>query len=211
MFNKWRKFTNDRWRLGYALLLRTFCLLSLLAVALPNYVDSEGLAWRTRQQVVVVAEEKPRADLVSSNRPRAGELAAVGSEVTGDMLSAVDHPRIDVDLSRQMLSVYDGSGKVTKVLPISSGSGKFYVSEGEKRKAVTPTGRFRAYRKISGWRKSPLGLMYYPVYIVGGVAIHGSPSVPRRPASHGCIRIPMSAAVAFFNSTPIGTEVVVHY
>jgi lipoprotein-anchoring transpeptidase ErfK/SrfK len=211
MFNKWRKFINDRWRLEYALLLRTFCLLSLLAVALPNYVDSEGLAWRTRQQVAVVAEEKPRADLVSSNRPRAGELAAVGSEVTGDMLSAVDHPRIDVDLSKQMLSVYDGSGKVTKVLPISSGSGKFYVSEGEKRKAVTPTGRFRAYRKIPGWRKSPLGLMYYPVYIVGGVAIHGSPSVPRRPASHGCIRIPMSAAVAFFNSTPIGTEVVVHY
>ena len=84
-----------------------------------------------------------------------------------------------------MLSVFDESGNVEKVLPISSGSGRWYVSEGERRLAITPTGRFRVYRKIPGWRKSPLGLMYYPVYIAGGVAIHGSPSVPRRPASHG--------------------------
>jgi lipoprotein-anchoring transpeptidase ErfK/SrfK len=110
-----------------------------------------------------------------------------------------------------MLSVIDESGRVTKILPISSGSGGWYVSEGEKRRAVTPTGRFRVYRKIPGWRKSRLGLMYYPVYIVGGIAIHGSPSVPRRPASHGCIRIPMSVAVAFYNTTPVGTTVHVHY
>jgi lipoprotein-anchoring transpeptidase ErfK/SrfK len=109
-----------------------------------------------------------------------------------------------------MLSVIDESGKVTKVLPISTGSGRWYVSEGERRLAVTPTGRFRVYRKIPGWRKSPLGLMYYPVYIAGGVAIHGSPSVPRRPASHGCIRIPMYAAKVFYDSTPIGTVVLVH-
>src|ERR671924_357641 len=87
--------------------------------------------------------------------------------------------------------LYDESGNVKKVLPISTGSGGWYVSEGERRQAITPTGRFRVYRKIPGWRKSRLGLMYFPVYFVGGVAIHGSPSVPRRPASHGCIRIPM--------------------
>jgi len=110
-----------------------------------------------------------------------------------------------------MLSVIDESGKVTKVLPISTGSGGWYVSEGERRKAITPTGRFRVYRKIPGWRKSPLGLMYYPVYVAGGVAIHGSPSVPRRPASHGCIRIPMYAAKPFYDATPIGTVVLVHW
>jgi lipoprotein-anchoring transpeptidase ErfK/SrfK len=52
--------------------------------------------------------------------------------------------------------------------------------------------------------------MYYPVYIVGGIAIHGSPSVPRSPASHGCIRIPMYAAKAFHDSTPVGTPVHVY-
>ncbi|HEU0185480.1 MAG TPA: L,D-transpeptidase [Blastocatellia bacterium] len=158
-----------------------------------------------------MAEAKPRINQTSSNRPETARSAAAKSEATIDALSFSQAARIDVDLSRQMLSVIDGSGRVMRVLPISSGSGGWYVSEGERRRAVTPTGRFRVYRKIPGWRKSPLGLMYYPVYIVGGIAIHGSPSVPRRPASHGCIRIPMSAAVGFYNSTPIGTTVHVHY
>jgi len=187
------------------MLFRTFCLMSLLTIALPNFVAFEGLAGQTKQQ----AEEKPRADQTSSNRPEAGELTAE-SEVTIDTLGVAQYPRIDVDLSRQMLSVIDESGKVTKILPISSGSGKWFVSEGERRQAITPTGRFRVSRKIPGWHKSPLGLMYYPVYVVGGVAIHGSPYVPRRPASHGCIRIPMYAAKAFYDETAIGTVVVVH-
>jgi lipoprotein-anchoring transpeptidase ErfK/SrfK len=205
MWIEWRKFTNGRWQFEYAILFKTFCLMSLLTIALPNFVSFEGLAGQTKQQ----AEEKPRADQTSSNRPEAGELTAESEETT-DALGVAQYPRIDVDLSRQMLSVIDESGNVVKVLPISSGSGRWYVSEGERRLAITPTGRFRVYRKIPGWRKSPLGLMYYPVYIAGGVAIHGSPSVPRRPASHGCIRIPMYAAKAFFDSTPIGTVVLVH-
>jgi lipoprotein-anchoring transpeptidase ErfK/SrfK len=208
MFNTRRKFTNDHWRFGYALLLRVFCLVSLVTIALPNFVAFEGLAERTNPRV---AEAKPRFDQTSSNRHETARLAATKSEATIDALSFASAPHIDVNLSRQMLSVIDESGRVVRVLPISSGSGGWYVSEGERRRAVTPTGRFRVYRKIPGWRKSPLGLMYYPVYIVGGIAIHGSPSVPRRPASHGCIRIPMSAAVAFYNTAPIGTTVHVHY
>ena len=206
MWIEWRKFTNGRWRFEYAMLFRTFCLMSLLTIALPNFVVFEGLTRQTKQQT----EEKPRADQTSSNRPEAGELTAEAEETTERYSQQADYPRIDVDLSRQMLSVIDESGNVKKVLPISSGSGRWYVSEGERRLAITPTGRFRVYRKIPGWRKSPLGLMYYPVYIVGGVAIHGSPYVPRRPASHGCIRIPMHAAKAFYDTTPIGTVVLVH-
>ena len=206
MWIEWRKFTNGRWRFEYAMLFRTFCLMSLLTIALPNFVVFEGLAGQTKQQT----EEKPRADQTSSNRPEAGELTAEAEETTDALGHQAEYLRIDVDLSRQMLSVIDESGNVKKVLPISSGSGRWYVSEGERRKAVTPTGRFRVYRKIPGWRKSPLGLMYYPVYIVGGVAIHGSPYVPRRPASHGCIRIPMYAAKAFYDATEIGTVVLVH-
>jgi lipoprotein-anchoring transpeptidase ErfK/SrfK len=204
---EWRKFTNGRRRFEYAKLFGTFCLMCLLAITLPNSIAFGEMAGQTKQQV----EEKPRADQTSSNRPQAGELTAAETEGTTDALVEADYPRIDVDLSRQMLSVFDESGNVKKVLPISSGSGKWYVSEGERRQAITPTGRFRVYRKIPGWRKSPLGLMYYPLYIVGGVAIHGSPSVPRRPASHGCIRIPMYAAKAFFDTTPIGTVVLVHW
>jgi lipoprotein-anchoring transpeptidase ErfK/SrfK len=205
MWIEWRKFTNDHWRFRFVLLSATFGL-SLLTVAFLNFVAVEGRAGQTQQQ----AEEKPPPGRTSSNQPGAARLTAAEAERNLEPLGEAQVKRIEVDLSRQVLSVIDGSGNITKVLPISTGSGRWYVSEGERRRAITPTGRFRVYRKISGWRKSPLGLMYYPVYIVGGIAIHGSPSVPRRPASHGCIRIPMYAAKAFFDATPIGTLVVVH-
>jgi lipoprotein-anchoring transpeptidase ErfK/SrfK len=126
------------------------------------------------------------------------------------LLRETGHAHVEVDLSRQRLFVVDASGHVVKTLPVSSGSGKWFTSEGRTRRAITPRGRFTVVRKIAGWRESPLGMLYYPNYITEGIAIHGSPSVPSRPASHGCIRIPMSAAKEFSHLTPIGTVVVVY-
>lgn len=120
------------------------------------------------------------------------------------------YTHVEVDLDKQVLFMVEEHGEVSHILPISSGSGRDFTSEGWTRRAVTPTGRFEVCRKIQGWRKSPLGLLYYPNYICGGVAIHGNPSVPVTPASHGCIRIPMFAAEAFSRLTPIGTIVVVY-
>lgn len=118
---------------------------------------------------------------------------------------------IEVDLQRQVLFIVDAGGTVSKILPVSTGNGKpFEIEEGEMDVAITPVGRFRVYRKLYGWRKSPLGLLYFPSYIVGGIAIHGNPSVPAQPASHGCIRIPMFASEEFSRITPIGTQVIVH-
>jgi lipoprotein-anchoring transpeptidase ErfK/SrfK len=122
----------------------------------------------------------------------------------------IGYTHVEVDLSQQQLSVIDDSGRVVKTLPVSSGSGKWFTSEGRTRRAITPRGRFTVVRKIAGWHKSPLGMLYYPSFITQGVAIHGSPSVPPRPASHGCIRIPNSAAKEFFDVTPIGTVVLVY-
>jgi lipoprotein-anchoring transpeptidase ErfK/SrfK len=120
------------------------------------------------------------------------------------------YPHIEVDLDRQVLFVVDVSDVPLRILPISSGSGEFFTEGGETRQAVTPTGRFKVFRKIEGWRKSPLGLLYYPNYIYGGVAIHGAPSVPSRPASHGCIRIPMFAAREFSEIANVGMVVIVY-
>jgi len=117
---------------------------------------------------------------------------------------------IEVNLGLQVLFVVDASGIVSKILPVSTGSGEMFTSEDYTRPAITPCGRFRVQRKIDGWRKSPLGMLYYPVYIVGGIAIHGNPSVPVTPQSHGCIRIPMFAAEEFSDTTEIGTLVIVH-
>lgn len=149
------------------------------------------------------------------------ELRSRTGKLTSDELEAIRaakrpvaletrSPHVEVDLSRQVLFVVDSSGQVSKILPVSSGSGKPFTSEGWTRRAVTPTGRFTVSHKIAGWRKSPLGLLYYPVYILSGIAIHGNPLVPVYPASHGCIRIPMFAAKEFSEIMPVGTIVIVH-
>jgi peptidoglycan hydrolase-like protein with peptidoglycan-binding domain len=117
---------------------------------------------------------------------------------------------VEVDLRRQVLFMVEADGTVSRILPVSSGNGKPFEIEGEMDVAVTPVGRFKVYRKLPGWRKSPLGLLYFPSYIVGGIAIHGNPSVPAQPASHGCIRIPMFASEEFSDLTPVGTQVIVY-
>ncbi|HEY6233086.1 MAG TPA: L,D-transpeptidase family protein [Pyrinomonadaceae bacterium] len=120
------------------------------------------------------------------------------------------YKHVEVDLDRQVLLLTDDSGAVQRVLPVSSGSNKRYREKGASGLAYTPRGRFRINAKIAGWRKSPLGLLYYPSYFSGGVAIHGNPSVPNEPESHGCVRIPMSAAVEMYNRLPVGTIVLVY-
>jgi hypothetical protein len=121
-----------------------------------------------------------------------------------------DYKHVEVDLDRQVLLLIDDDGVIKKMLPVSTGSNKQYREKGGSGLAYTPRGRFRITNKIAGWRKSPLGLLYYPSYFSGGVAIHGNPSVPTTPQSHGCIRIPMSAAVSVFKQLPVGTIVLIY-
>ena len=171
-----------------------------MTVVLLSLVAFSGQVVQASQEV----EEKSTHETAARNLRRArAEPTPLAPRETG-------YAHVEIDLSRERLSVVDGSGRVVKTLPVSSGSGKLFTSEGRTRRAITPKGRFTVFRKIEGWHKSPLGMLYYPSYITQGVAIHGSSSVPPRPASHGCIRIPMSAAKAFFDSTPIGTVVLVH-
>lgn len=117
---------------------------------------------------------------------------------------------VEVDLDRQLLLLTDDEGAVTRILRVSTGSKKRYNEKGIRGLAYTPTGRFRIYAKIAGWRKSPLGLLYYPSYFSDGLAIHGNPSVPNSAQSHGCVRIPMSAAIEVSEALPIGTILLIY-
>lgn len=119
-------------------------------------------------------------------------------------------PHVEIDLERQVLFLIDETGSVARILPVSTGNGELYMDQGKMHRARTPTGHFKVLRKIAGWRLSTLGLLYYPSYIHNGIAIHGSPSVPTRPASHGCIRVPMYAARELSSLLPVGIEVVVY-
>lgn len=117
---------------------------------------------------------------------------------------------VEVDLDRQVLLLTDDEGATIRILPVSTGSGKRYNENGIKGLAYTPRGRFRIYSKINGWRKSDLGLLYYPNYFSNGLAIHGNPSVPTQPRSHGCIRIPMFASRQISKLLPVGTILLIY-
>ncbi len=120
-------------------------------------------------------------------------------------------PHIEVDIARQVLFLVDADGKVGNILPISSGSGKRFHENGyPETHAITPCGHLEVFAKASGWKTSPLGEMHNPLYIVGGIAIHGSQDVPAYPASHGCIRIPMFASARLPYMVPKGTRVWVY-
>jgi peptidoglycan hydrolase-like protein with peptidoglycan-binding domain len=114
--------------------------------------------------------------------------------------------RIEIDFKRQVLFFWK-DGTLLRILPVSTGNGKRYCEEGVCGVAVTPSGSFRVERRIKGKRKSYLGLLYDPLYFYGGYAIHGSPSVPGYPASHGCVRIPRHVSGWMFNVVPNRTPV----
>lgn len=124
------------------------------------------------------------------------------------MLPAGGANRVEVDLKRQILMLYK-DGSLYRILSVSTGNNKRYCVEGSCATAVTPGGSFKISRRIKGLRVSRLGKLYNPLYFNGGIAIHGAPSVPGYPASHGCVRIPMHTSAWFYDTVPNGTPVYV--
>jgi hypothetical protein len=103
---------------------------------------------------------------------------------------------IEVDKTRQvLLDVRDG--KVARILPVSTGA-----------TGNTPTGTFHVYSKEPGYNQK---LMYFSMYFLGNFAVHGYPDVPTYPASHGCVRIPIWAAVPMYDTHGYGTTVIIYY
>jgi hypothetical protein len=104
-----------------------------------------------------------------------------------------DH--LEVSKGRQYLLVVRG-GEVRLVVHISTGA-----------TGNTPIGRWRVYRKVTGWD----WVLWYPMYFLRGFAIHGYPSVPAYPASHGCVRVPMWVAPRLYAGTGWGQTVYVYW
>jgi len=136
---------------------------------------------------------------------RTGELSGsvaaaimASSGVPSPLVSNSDSNKVEIDLTRQVLFLYEG-GSLSKILPVSTGTSE----------TPTPTGAYRIYMRSRGWETSRLGRLYNSQYFVGGYAIHGSLSVPNYPASHGCVRLTMAAAEWFPDHVGIGTPVYV--
>ena len=149
----------------------------------------------------------------ANNLPRDGVLD--GGELAVLERAAPVQPRstgagrvVEIDKARQLLIVAV-DGQAQWVFNTSTGNNRPY---GRGAVAVTPEGRFRFTRQIDGLRISELGELFRPKYFVGGYAVHGSPSVPPFPASHGCVRV-TNAAINFIwsaNIIPLGTEAWVY-
>jgi peptidoglycan hydrolase-like protein with peptidoglycan-binding domain len=99
---------------------------------------------------------------------------------------------IEISLKKQLLMVVD-DGTVKQIFNTSTGSNEHYQYQGRTYLADTPSGKFKVGRQINGWRNGPLGPLWRPKYFNGGIAVHGAPSVPAYPASHGCARVSISA------------------
>ena len=117
----------------------------------------------------------------------------------------------EVDKGRQVIKLVR-DGQIQWVFNTSTGNGAVYYDGGTRAVARTPEGMFRVERQINGVRISSLGELYRPKYFVGGYAIHGSPSIPPYPASHGCVRVSNPAIDYMWaaNLLPIGTPVHVY-
>jgi lipoprotein-anchoring transpeptidase ErfK/SrfK len=118
---------------------------------------------------------------------------------------------VEINLAKQLLMFVD-DGRVIATLNTSTGSNRHYVYQGETFLADTPTGHFQVGRQIDGMRHGPLGDLFRPKYFNGGIAVHGSPSIPPYPASHGCARV-SDAAINWIWSTdklPLKTTVWVY-
>lgn len=109
--------------------------------------------------------------------------------------------RVVIDKTNQMLRAYEGEQLVFQSK----------VSTGKEGKE-TPSGHYRAQSKslMHYSRLYDNAPMPYSVEFSGNYFIHGFSSVPDRPASHGCIRLPLdngNPARWFYNWVSPGTPI----
>jgi lipoprotein-anchoring transpeptidase ErfK/SrfK len=183
-------------------------------------LGSKGPAVATLQQKLIDLTYQPgRTDGVFDTETRQAVIAfqkveglqrdgVVGPRTWSRLLTAqspsprltVLGTRVEIDLTRQVLFFIEDN-RIVKTLAVSTGKPGW----------VTPPGHFSVLRKIPAWHRSPLGLLYKPAFVVGGIAIHGSYSVPTYPASHGCIRVTVAEMDILYPQLPLRLEVDVYY
>ena len=175
-----RELTSRLLELGYHLPERTGTFTPEVADAVIAFQKANGL---------------DRTGAVSVN-----EWRRLGRASTPSPRHAKPANHLEVDIARQILLVVRG-GETTAVLPVSTGA----LDD-------TPEGAFQIRRK-NPWTTTWLGpgLLYRAMtFWKDEIAVHGYPSVPSYPASHGCVRVPMWAADWLYRRTPVGQRIYVY-
>ena len=161
----------------------------------------------TRQAIIAFqkVEGRKRTGILSASDTA---LLQKASRPAAKFASGPAH--VEVDIGRQVLLYVGDDGSVQKIISVSTGNEKKYFDDNQWQVAHTTRGNFKVLWKFNGIRKASLGDLYYPSYFNGGIAVHGSPSIPPYPASHGCVRIPLFADKALFKMMPVGMPVYVY-
>jgi len=145
--------------------------------------------------------------------------AALSNETVRPHARANSGTLVEVDKAKQVL-FFVVDGRTEYILNVSTGDGQPYTEPDQNTPgeiisgvSITPSGLHNVNReRPEGWWEGDLGQIYRPKYFVGGVAVHGSSSIPNYPASHGCVRVSVPAMDWIWESgiMPIQTPVWVH-
>jgi hypothetical protein len=106
-----------------------------------------------------------------------------------------------VALDAQRITVYDNNGRMLKQSPVSTGTTGY----------ETPAGIFSVVQKKADHNSNLYedGNMPFMQRITWtGIALHAG-VLPGRPASHGCVRMPMDFAQRLFDLTDVGMRVII--
>ena len=146
------------------------------------------------------------------NFSKNGEVGKT-EDITWDLKPRImDGKYIDIDLTHQVLSIFDNGLR----------KGSYKISSG-KRGMNTPTGTFHILSKgRRPWsEKYGLYMPWYMGFTTKGHGIHELPEWPGGykeganhlgiPVSHGCVRLGVGPAKLVFDFADKGTPVVVHY
>ncbi|MGI9099610.1 MAG: L,D-transpeptidase family protein [Solirubrobacteraceae bacterium] len=161
-----------------------------------GYVVGAPGAYDARTARAVLAFRKVTR-MVRRSEASSSVMRAIARGAGGFEIRRPEHGRhVEADLSRQVIALV-ANGGVQRIYPVSSG------------KPSTPTvvGSFQVYLKTPGTNAKG---MVNSAYFFGAYATHGYPSVPAFPASHGCLRVPISDARSLFRWIRVGTPVDVY-
>jgi hypothetical protein len=136
---------------------------------------------------------RPRPAVLPKGAAQAEKLVSEGRKPIGPLVIAVS-------IQRQNVKVYDSNGLFAES-PISSGMAGH----------STPMGVFSVIQKNKHHRSniySGAPMPYMQRITWSGIALHAG-VLPGYPASHGCIRMPMSFAMKMWGWTRMGARVIV--
>lgn len=166
-----------------------------------SQADAAYYYWTDYSDGSYYARQQRLPEIPRQKQPKRGAAIKKDSVVEKEASTKPQGPLvIVVSIDRQKVTVYDSNGTFAES-PVSTGM------KGHS----TPMGVFSVIQKHKFHRSnlySGAPMPYMQRITWSGVAMHAG-ALPGYPASHGCIRMPMSFAMKMWNWTRMGARVIV--